>query len=84
MAVELDIVSVEFLQKLSDCYQRENLINWLSEKNYVFEIGKSGWPKVTTTYINKRLGGISDEAIGRPAKHKRGNAEELRRQMGAI
>jgi hypothetical protein len=78
--LNVDLVSVEYLQNLTGKKRKKDMIAWLHENGYALEVGGDGWPKVTKSFISKRLGGSS---YHEPYKRKRGNREALKKEMGS-
>ena len=51
--------------ELTDYVRPSGQIRWLAANDYPFEVGRDGYPKVLTSFVEKRLGGSL------PAKHTR-------------
>lgn len=81
--LDIDLVDLPYLKKLTGAHQKSKMIKWLNKNGYKFEIGIDGWPKVTIGYISKRLGASEDDYQA-TAKRKRGNAQALRVHMGNV
>lgn len=77
MTIEIDIVSHDFLKKLSGSKRKKEIKEWLIANSYNFEMGKDGWPKVLNTYINHRLGGVINDSVAKPQQRRQGNAAAL-------
>jgi hypothetical protein len=43
---------------LTEHKRRAGVIAWLKTRGWVYELGKSGWPKVSAAYAESRMGGI--------------------------
>lgn len=50
------------LVALTEHRRRAGVIAWLKARGWVYEIGKSGWPRVSAAYAESRLGG-SQKAV---------------------
>lgn len=81
MTINVDLVTIDYLKDLTGKKRRKDMIEWLNEKGYCFEVGADGYPKVTKSFINKRLGGGDDSHFD-AAKRKRGNRQALKEAMG--
>lgn len=52
------------LIELTDAKRRAGVIAWLRAHGWVYEVGASGWPKVSAAYAEKRLGGGQTAPVG--------------------
>jgi len=46
------------LFELSGYKRASSQINWLNENSFPFEVAADGYPRVLTSYVNNRLGGL--------------------------
>ena len=43
---------------LTEHKRRAGVMAWLKARGWVYEVGKSGWPRVSAAYAESRLGGL--------------------------
>lgn len=58
----LALLSRQDLRALTDRATRAGVIAWLKKHGWVYEVGATGWPKVSADYAAMRLGGAKAEA----------------------
>ena len=53
----IDLLTKQELKKLSGQKLAADIILWLAENDWVFEVGADGWPRVDRRYYDKRMTG---------------------------
>ena len=53
----LQLLDRDDLRALTDCKRRAGVLDWLRARGWAFELGASGWPKVSARYAEAKLGG---------------------------
>ncbi|MES9845645.1 MAG: DUF4224 domain-containing protein [Candidatus Sedimenticola sp. 6PFRAG5] len=57
------------LQQLTGYVRPSGHIRWLAFNDYPFEIGRDGYPRVLTSFVEKRMGGLLPEKRTRNRPH---------------
>lgn len=53
----IDLLTREELKSLSGAKRSKSICLWLIDKEWVFEEGADGWPRVDRRYYDKRMSG---------------------------
>lgn len=73
----LQILSQDDLKALTGLKRRSGIVAWLNARGWVYETTANGWPVVSVSYAEGKLGGATTPARARP------NLDALRKLQAA-
>lgn len=63
----LPLLDRDDLYRLTDRKTRSGVVQWLKARGWVYELGATGWPKVSADYARVRLGAANAGSTAEPA-----------------